>query len=481
MTGTTVIRHIDWLVAWDGTRHVYLRDADLAFADGVVSFAGRGYPGAAAIEVDGRGLMLMPGLVNLHTHATSEAMRKGITDETRSPGFWHSSLYEHLPVFDPVDDDGHMACLKISLGELLLSGCTTVVDLSGPFDGWLDELAASGIRAVAAPFFRDARWFTKDGHKLDYEWDTRAGKERFATARRVIELARQHPSGRLSGLVSPSQIDTCSEELLRDSHAWAVERNLPWTIHAAQSVTEFLEMQRRHGVTPIRWMHDIGVLDDRSIIAHCIFLDHHPWLHWTSRRDLDLMAESGATVAHCPTVFSRRGITLRTLGGYIRKGINVGLGTDTYPHNMLDEMRTAAVCARVIGESVDDLDWLDVFNAATVAGAKALCRDDIGRIAVGARADLVAVDLGHPAMKPVREPLRSLMVVAAERAVRHVWVDGEKVVADGRLLTMDLDAELDRLQSAQGRMLAAVPSKDWAGRGADQLAPMVLDTVEAVN
>lgn len=282
-------------------------------------------------------------------------------------------------------------------------------------------------------------------------------------------------------MVSPSQIDTCSEELLRDSHAYAEERNLPWTIHAAQSATEFYEMQRRHGKTPIEWMQDMGVLTDRSIIAHCIFLDHHPWLHWTSRGDLDRMRDSGATVAHCPTVFSRRGITLRTLGGYIRHGINVGLGTDTYPHNMLDEMRTAAIAARVIGESVADLSYSDVFHAATIAGAKALRRDDLGRLAVGARADFVSVDLKHPAMMPVREPLRSLMVVAAERAVRDVYVEGHRVVADGTLTTIDLPTELERLEEGQKRMMAKGPERDWAGRTTDQMAPMALETVDSVN
>jgi cytosine/adenosine deaminase-related metal-dependent hydrolase len=180
-------------------------------------------------------------------------------------------------------------------------------------------------------------------------------------------------------------------------------------------------------------------------------------------------------------VFSRRGITLRTLGGYIAKGINVGIGTDTYPHNMLDEMRTAAIAARMIGESVADLSYLDVFNAATVAGARALRRDDLGRIAVGCRADLVSVDLSHPAMMPVREPLRSLLVVAAERAVRDVYVDGCRVVTDGRLASIDLPAELERLQRAQVRVMAAVPKKDWAGRTTDELAPMVLETVERLH
>ncbi|MCY4609488.1 MAG: amidohydrolase family protein [bacterium] len=481
MNDTTVIHDIAWLVAWDGARHVYLRHADLAFADGAITFAGKGFTGPASTRIDGEGLLVMPGLVNIHTHAQSEAMRKGITDETHSPGFWHSSLYEHLPVFNPTDEVGREACLKVALAELLLSGVTTAVDLSMPYDGWLDALAASGIRGIAAPMFRDARWSTADGHSLDYDWSPGAGARGLERALTVIELARQHPSGRLSGMVAPSQVDTCTEETLRDSHAAAMERNLPWTIHAAQSVTEFHEMQRRHGASPIQWMHDIGVLNERSTIAHCIFLDHHPWLHWTARRDLDVMRDSGATVAHCPTVFSRRGIALNTIGGYLRHGVALGLGTDTYPHNMLDEMRTAAVAARLVAGSVSDLDYRDIFHAATIGGATALGRDDLGKISVGARADLVAVDLAHPAMRPVREPLRSLIVVAAERAVRDVWVDGELVVADGKIATIDIAAELDRLEAGQKAMMAAVPQIDWAGRTVDALAPMMLDTVDSVD
>src|SRR3546814_9802119 len=101
-------------------------------------------------EIDGRDRFVLPGLVNIHTHPTSEPLRKGITDETRSPGFRHSSLYEYLTVFGN-DAAGHTAAIRCALAELLMSGVTTVVDISSPFDGWLDELAASGIRAVAAP------------------------------------------------------------------------------------------------------------------------------------------------------------------------------------------------------------------------------------------------------------------------------------------------------------------------------------------
>jgi len=475
---TTVIRNAAWIVAWDepNARHVYLRDADLAFCGADISFVGKIYDGPAEREIDGRARMVMPGLVNIHTHPTSEPLRKGITDEIRSPGFWHSSLYEFLTVFQN-DRDGYVASMRVALAELLQSGVTTVADLSIAFDGWLDTLAESGMRCVAAPMYRDARWFTENGHRLDYAWDEGAGRERFEESKRLMELARQHPSGRLGAMVAPAQIDTCSEALIQDSYAYAVERNLPFQIHAAQSVTEFHEMIRRHGRTPIQWLDDIGGLGSHSIIGHGIFLDHHPWLHWTSRQDLDLLAASGASVAHCPTVFVRRGITLRTFGDYVRAGINMGIGTDTYPHNFLEELRSVGNFARITAGSVDDLETVDVFNAATIGGAQALRRDDIGRLTKGAKADIVLVDTKHPAMMPLREPLRSLIFVAGDRAVRDVFVDGAQVVSDGRVLTIDQQAASEALEEAQKRSLENVPSHDWAGRSADQLAPMALPEI----
>ena len=299
---------------------------------------------------------------------------------------------------------------------------------------------------------------------MKYEWNEAAGRAGFDKAQRVIDLANQHPSGRLMGMVCPSQIDTCSADLLRDAYDLAEERNLPWQTHAAQSVTEFQEMIRRHGKTPVQWMKDIGVLGEHTIIGHGIFLDHHPWVHWSTRKDLDLLADNSVTVAHCPTVFLRRGITLRTFGGYLRHGINMGIGTDTYPHNYLEEMRNVGTVARVIAETVDDLNTSDIFNAATIGGANALRREDLGRLAVGAKADVVMVDLKAPSMVPVREPIRSLVFVAGDRAVSDVFVGGEQVVRDGEVISIDMPAALEALQEAQARSMANIP--DLTGRAA---------------
>ena len=468
----TVIEQASWVVAWNeaARTHVYYRDCDVAFAEGAFIYVGPRFEGEVDSRISGRGRMLMPGFVNVHSHPTSEPLRRGITDEITSPGFHHSSLYEFLPVLEG-DDEARAACIRVALGELLKSGVTTLVDLSLPYDGWLDALADSGVRACVAPMYRDARWRTPDGHSLEYDWDTRRGRESFENAARVIERARQHPSGRLTGMLCPAQVDTCTAELLQDSRSLAAERNLQLQIHVAQSVAEFHEIYRRHGKTPVQWLDSLGVIDERTILGHAIFLDHHPWLHWTSRRDLDVLSERGASVAHCPTVFVRRGITLRTFGGYLRAGVNVGIGTDTYPHDFLKELFVTSYAARAIGESVTDHTAAELFTAATVGGATALGRQDLGRVAVGARADFVLVDLDHPAMRPVYDPVRTLIYSTDDRVIRDVWIDGRLVVEDGVVTTIDLEAATCALEEAQRKVLQTVANRDWARRPIEILAP----------
>ncbi len=475
---TTVIRNADFVIAWDASakQHVYMHDADVAYTDGVIDFVGRSYTGPADTVIDGKGRMVMPGLVNIHSHPSSEPMNKGLTDEVGTPGLYNSSLYEYLPIFRP-DPSAVHDCVRVALSELLLSGVTTLADLSVAHPGWLDVLAEAGMRVCVAPMFRSARWYTKNGHVVEYEWNEAAGEKAMTEAFSLIERAEQHPSGRLFGMVVPSQIDTCTEGLLKESAQESKKRGLSWQIHAAQSVTEFHEITRRHGHTPIGWLHHLGLLNERAIVGHGIFLDDHPSTRWHTDRDMGILAETGTTVAHCPTVFARRGITLKDFGRYRRAGVNMGVGTDTYPHNMLDEMRLVAYLARTQATNPRTLTTTELFEAATIGGARALGRDDIGRLAPFCRADIVLVDITHPRMRPARDPLRSLIYAAGDRAVHTVIVDGQVVVADGKLLTMDYEAAAASLHEAQKRMVAGVPDRDWAHRDIDHISPPTFRSV----
>jgi cytosine/adenosine deaminase-related metal-dependent hydrolase len=231
-------------------------------------------------------------------------------------------------------------------------------------------------------------------------------------------------------------------------------------------------MIRRHGLTPIQWLGDLGVLGPTSLVGHSIFVDDHPLTPWHTRRDLALLAETGTTVAHCPTVFMRRGIALRDVGRYRAAGVNVAIGTDTYPHNMIEEMRNVTMTSRLMAGHPRGLTSTMLFEAATTIGARALGRNDIGRLEAGCKADIVMVDVTHPMMQPHRDPMRSLIYAAAERAVSHVYVDGRQVVKDGKVLTIDYPAAALRLHEAQMRTEERVPQLDWGKRSLAELSPL---------
>ena len=477
---TTVIRRAAWLVAWDEAQggHVYRRDCDLAFRDGRISHIGPGYDGPADEEVAGDRMMVMPGLVNVHSHPLSEPLGKGFFEDLGNPRLGMSGLFDYMPVYGP-DEDGMRVCAEVAYAELLKSGVTTLVDLSVPYPGWLDLLAASGLRGIAAPMHRSARWRCDNGHEVTYDWSVDGGEASFRAALDVIDRARKHESGRLDGMVTPAQIDTCTPELLQASLEAARERDRPLQIHASQSLVEFHEITRRHGMTPLEWLADLGLLAAGTIIAHCIFIDSHSWVYWGERGDFERLSSSGAAVAHCPNVFLRHGMVLESFRRYREAGIALGVGTDTFPHNMLEEMRLAALVGRIPERRVEGTTTADVFEAATVGGAEVLGRDDIGRLTPGARADLVLVDLDEPTMQPMRDPLRSTIFAAADRAVRDVYVDGRQVVRRGEVLTLDLDRALVEVEALRRKAEAEVPAKHWSGRPGREVAPLALPLMPA--
>lgn len=271
---TTLIRGLDWTIAWDeaaGT-HVYLRGADIAFRGDSIVHVGPGYAGPAQRTIDGSGLVASPGLINVHSHPTSEPANKGLLEELGSPRLGQSSLYEFMPVFR-LDPAYAQAATEVAAWELLRSGVTTLCDLSGARDGWADQLVATGLRAVLCPMYRAASWSTSNGHTVDYHWDEAAGERGLRMALDVVDAAARHPSGRVSGMLGPSQIETCGAGLLRESLAEARRRDIPVQLHAGQSIVEFNEVTRRHGRTPIEWLDSIGLLGPDLVVSHGIFLD----------------------------------------------------------------------------------------------------------------------------------------------------------------------------------------------------------------
>lgn len=472
---TVCYRNVDWLVRWneENGAHEYLRGGDFAYDGDRIVHVGRNFDGACAEERDGRGTMIMPGLINLHTHSATMPVLKGIREDMANPSLYMSALYDGWNLF-PTPPERKRWNAAYAYGEMLRSGVTTVLDMCYPFPGWVDVADESGLRCYLGGLFQSAQWSTSNGHSLEYIWAEDGGESAMTSSMAVIEEARQHASTLLDGAVTPMAVDTCTPELIRDAEAESLRLGAPFQLHVGESMIEFLEMTRRTGKTQMQWLEANGLLIEGMLIGHGIFLDHHSWLHWGTRDDLDLLVDIKAAVTHCPVVFSRYGITLESFGLYNDAGVTMTIGTDVFPHNMIEEMRSAAVCGRIADQHMHAVPTTSVFEAATSEAARALGRDDLGRLAVGAKADFVVVDTQTPEMQPLYDPLRSLIHTAADRAVRDVFVGGIERVRDGVVLSIDMAEAASELTATQDKLMPDASSRHWAQKPLDEIAPRTL-------
>lgn len=470
----TLIRNAAWSILWDGDAHAYANGRDILIEGGRIAAI---TPHAAAPFdgeiIDAAGMLAMPGLVNIHAHPTTEPGMRGVREDHGVPEQQMTGLFERSQAYR-LDEAGREAAMRLAYAELMAAGVTSLVDLTAPFPAWMRVMRDSGLRVWAGPGFASAQWGMTAPQTVTWNWDAQAGQRGFRAAQSLMDEAEADPSGRLSAIVFPAQIDTVEEELLREAAALAHDRGRPFTIHIAQAVVEVREIIRRHNRTPIQWAAEIGLLSPTTVLGHCIFLDEHPSIGWHTRADLGLLAEHGVAVAHCPTPFARYGEQLRDFGTYRARGVRMGMGTDCAPHNLIEEMRLAILLARGQRHDLAAADTAMVFHAATVGGAAALGRPDLGRLAPGMAADLVLVDCAHPLMVPARDPLRSLVHHAAERAVKRVIVGGETVWRDGRPTRYDVGNAAGILAESQARALRDAAGRDYLGRDGDAITPLSL-------
>jgi 5-methylthioadenosine/S-adenosylhomocysteine deaminase len=368
------------------------------------------------------------------------------------------------------DDEAGRACVDFSMAELLRGGVTTCMEIGGLGDYVVERAAHYGLRVYMGLTFRSGQWLTRDGRRVVWEWDEEAGRRGL---RRAVDFFEKH-DGAHGGLVrcyfSPAQVDTCTPELLQEAKRRADEAHRPYTVHTSQSVVEFNEMLQRHGKTPVAWLNELGVLGENTVLGHAIIVGGSSWTNYPAG-DVAIMAESGCSVAHAVWVFARRGVLMESFALYRTAGVNVALGTDTNPQSVIEAMRWAAVCSKIVERNTEATTAAHAFDAATLGGARALGRDDLGRIAPGAKADLVLWKATSWRMTPLRDPIKNLVYNAADEDVDRVYVNGRLVVDGGRVLAADEGKILQALQAAGDRMWPRMAKADWAGRDADQLSP----------
>jgi 5-methylthioadenosine/S-adenosylhomocysteine deaminase len=391
---------------------------------------------AGARRVDWPRCALLPGTVNAHNHSFQSLLR-GIGDDLPFLVWRDRALYRYSP---RLGADGMHTAALFAFGEMLLHGVTTVCDFYYLNDGANEHASATieaarrlGMRIVLARCFYD--W---DGAPASY-------RETIPQAVANFEALHRRWHDRDRALVSiqpaPHSQHGATPAMIEAGAGCARDAGVPWHIHLAEERYQVEQSLARFGQRPLHAVAGLDVDLSRAIVVHAC---------WFDDGERALMAERGAALAYCPgsNMFLGDGITdVVDLHG---RGVRIGLGTDGGCSNnrvsVLDEMRTCALLqkvARTDGQAITAEACLEMGTS----GGGAVLGLPVGRIAPGFRCDLVAVDLDDPSLWPVQALAKNVVYALSPRAIRQVVVDGDLVVADGRLTHVPLEEIRDRVTS----------------------------------
>jgi cytosine/adenosine deaminase-related metal-dependent hydrolase len=466
-----------WVVAHNGTGHeVYERGCVVIEHDRVVH-AGGAYGGAVDARISARGKLVCPGFINTHVHTAGGGGDYLLLDMAK-----HDYRTAHYMSFAaplkgrlaPPPPEAVAALRAYVLLHALKNGTTTVIDvggLRGDWEGYARLVDDLGVRVYGGPPFRDRDTYMDSHGRLTYEEDLAAGRQRLQEAVDFVRKYDNTAGGRLRGLLNAAQVETCSAPLLRAGKEAAREHGVPIHTHAGGNLVEFERILAEHRKTPVQFLADLGFLDARTLLGHAVFTTAHPWSRHPFGDDLRVLAETGATVGHCPYKYAKMAMTLHSLPRYVAAGVTVALGTDTYPLDMVAELRWASVLAKVTDANYQAGLPRDVFNAATLGGARFIDRPDLGRLAPGAKADLLLITLDQLGAPVYADPVKALVEGASGRDVDTVIVDGRILVQGGRCTRVDEDAVYARARQATEHYWYQVPGWRWDGATVDRIVP----------
>jgi 5-methylthioadenosine/S-adenosylhomocysteine deaminase len=383
---------------------------------------GTGYD--AAESIDCRGRVVMPGLVNAHTHASMTLLR-GLADDLRLDVWLMGYMMPVERAF--VRPDFVALGTRLACAEMIRSGTTCFADMYYFEEAAAEAAAAAGVRALCA---QTVLKFPAP--------DAASFEDSLARARDFITRWKPHPL--IVPAIAPHAPYTCTEEILRECAELAHEFDVPLHTHLAETALEVEQCRRDHGMPVVPWVRKQRLFDARVVAAHCVHIDEG---------EMRTLRDAGAGVAHNPTSNLKLGSGIAPVAKMLEAGVAVGIGTDGPASNndldMFEETRLAALLAKGVGGDPTVLPARDALAMATRIGARAIHLGDItGSIEPGKRADLIVVDLdqAHNVPRFTRDggAVYSQLVYAAKSTdVVDVMCDGKWLMRDRRLLTIDED------------------------------------------
>jgi 5-methylthioadenosine/S-adenosylhomocysteine deaminase len=416
VTGATI-------VSMNADRHV-IENGFLAVRGGEIVAIGQDitqhYPKGvtATTRIDASGKLMIPGLINGHTHIAMTLMR-GLKDDVVLDDWLRKFIFPAEA--RNVTEDFVRWGTRLGLAEMIRSGTTTFADMYYFEDAVAEETKAAGLRGVLGETWID---FPAPDNKNEAEMA--AYTERF--------IQKWHGDPMIRAAVAPHSIYTCSEKTLRDAAALARRYHAPILIHVAEMRKEFVDSLEKNGATPVQYLERIEVLGPDVLAAHCI---------WTDNTDMKILADRQVGCVHNPSSNMMLASGVAPVVDQRAAGMRVGLGTDgpagsNNDLNMMEEMDLAAKLQKTYRVDPRALGAKGALEMATIEGARALHMEkEIGSLEVGKKADFVLLSLNAPNAVPMYDVYSQIVYALKGSDVETVVVEGKTLFKDGKVLTVD--------------------------------------------
>ncbi|MGP4668894.1 amidohydrolase family protein [Agrobacterium pusense] len=463
-----------WVVGHKDGSHRLLKNGEVVFEKGEIVFVGHEFPGEVARRINFGNALVSPGLIDLDALSDLDTTILGIDHH---PGWakgrvWPRSYVEAGP-YEMYSPEELAFQKRFAFGQLLLNGITTAAPIASlfyrewgesvaEFEAAADAAGELGLRVYLSPAFRSGGMVLEEPGRMVPVFDEERGFQGLADAIAFIEKQSGRHGDLVRGILAPDRVETSTLALIERTDAAARELGCKFRLHMAQGVMEVDTVRKLHGSTAPVWLAKAGLLSERLIAPHATN---------ATEEDLALYAENGVSIVHCPLVSSRGGSTLSSFSSCRKRGINIAMGTDTAPADMLMNLLLGLITCRINDGAPDQIRCADLFDAATLGGARALGRSDLGHLSPGARADIAVFDLDDTVMAPSIDPITTLVTGGSGKVTRAVFVDGRLSMRERQVARIDMRRAREQAQAQFDRLIAKYPERSWANPPVSEIFP----------
>jgi 5-methylthioadenosine/S-adenosylhomocysteine deaminase len=441
MNTADILIHNGTILTMDGQNNI-IYNGMIVISDSTISYVGKNRKDSitAKKDLDAQGGLILPGLINSHTHAAMSLFR-GLADDLPLMEWLQNYIF---PVESKMDADFVRVGTFLACAEMILSGTTTFCDMYLFEEEVARAAKEAGMRAVVGEVIYD---FPSPNYG--------ALEKGFIYTEALIERWEKDPLINIA--VEPHSLFTCGEELLRKANDLALTKGVPLILHLAETKEEVHEIEKKYRKRPVQHLKDLGLLGSHLIVDHCVHIN---------KPEIELLAENNVSIVHNPESNMKLASGIAPIPDMIVKGITVGLGTDGCASNnnldLFGEMDMAAKLHKVHKLDPTVMNAQTLVHMATIDGAKVLGLEKItGSLEVGKRADLIVIDTHKPHLVPMYNPYSHLVYAVSGNDVKHSIIDGKIVMEERRLLTLDLEDIIEQSQEKSYRV------KEWVKMGKD--------------